>query len=87
MSRSTSVWATDPRDELPIKMGTEGISAYPPTTVMDVFKKTVEKHRDGPALRFKDLSSVSFLHESEYSVLFGTPACHQKTPFPCFQVL
>ncbi|CAM9368805.1 unnamed protein product, partial [Sphacelaria rigidula] len=52
-------WATDPHDELPIKMGTSGPSAYAPMTVMERFKNTVEEHGDQPALRFKDLSSVS----------------------------
>lgn len=52
------VWTTDPREELPIKMGTEGAAAKQPLTVYDRFKKTVENHGDEPALRFQDLSMV-----------------------------
>ena len=45
------VWTTDPHDELQVKMGTEGVSAKPATTVFKVFQKTVEQHGEEPALK------------------------------------
>jgi len=53
-----SVWATEPHAELPIKMGTSGAAAKPPTTVFKVFQRAVENHGDTPALKFKDTSQV-----------------------------
>ncbi|CAM9669890.1 unnamed protein product [Scytosiphon promiscuus] len=53
---SGSVWTTEPDAELPVKMGTSGAAALPPTTVFGVFQKTVESHGAKPALHFKDLS-------------------------------
>lgn len=53
-----SVWATEPDAELPVKMGASGAAAKPPTTVFEVFQRTVENHGVKPALKFKDLSGV-----------------------------
>jgi long-chain-fatty-acid--CoA ligase ACSBG len=47
------LWITDPRDDLEIRMGKEGVSAIAPKTVMEVFKTTVDKVGRKPALRIK----------------------------------
>lgn len=54
-----SVWATEPGADLPVKLGKAGTAAgRPATTVFQVFQKTVDKHGDKPALKFKDLSEA-----------------------------
>ncbi|CAB1117569.1 unnamed protein product [Ectocarpus sp. CCAP 1310/34] len=53
---SGTVWATEPHADLPIKMGTSGAAAKPPTTVFKVFQKAVENHGENVALKFKDTS-------------------------------
>lgn len=57
---SYRVWVTEPHDELPIKMGTEGVTAEKPLTVFEVFQRTVEEHGEKPALSYKDTSTVRF---------------------------
>lgn len=52
------MWATEPHAELPVKMGTEGVSAKAATTVFNVFRKAVEDHGERPAICFKDASQV-----------------------------
>lgn len=56
---SVRVWVTEPHEELPIKIGTEGASAAPPKTVFDVFKKCVEEHGEKTALKFQKVSEVN----------------------------
>lgn len=58
-SATSSVWATEPHADLPIKMGTTGAAAKAPSTVYKVFQKAVENHGENAALKFKDTSGVS----------------------------
>lgn len=50
---------TEPHEELPIKIGTEGASAAPPKTVLEVFRKCVEEHGENTALKFQKVSEVN----------------------------
>lgn len=54
------MWATEPHEEIPIKIGTEGASAAPPKTVFNVFKKCVEEHGENTALKFQKVSEVKW---------------------------
>lgn len=54
------IWATDPVVELPVKMGQEGVSATPPSTVYEVFQTTVENHGEEPALKYQHATEVIF---------------------------
>ena len=49
---------SDVKQEVRIRMGTEGQSAIPATTVMAGFDKTVAKMGDKPALHQKDMKTV-----------------------------
>jgi hypothetical protein len=37
-------WVVDPSDQIPLKIGREGVSSYRPQTIMEVFETTVAKH-------------------------------------------
>lgn len=47
------LWTTDIRKELPIRLGTEGIAADVPTTLIARFKRAAKEYRDWPALSVK----------------------------------
>jgi len=53
---SDKLWATEPNEKVKIRLGTEGISANDPITVCTLFKDTVHKFADRPALKYKDPS-------------------------------
>ena len=57
---------TNPMDEIDIAMGTEGLKAAEPITIGQLFKDTVSKIPDHPALRFKEGEDWKTLSYSEY---------------------
>ena len=52
-----SYWVTDPSKEVKLRMGEEGTAAEPPYTVLDMFRKTVEKYRKNPAIAIKKMGT------------------------------
>ena len=47
------LWTTDVRKELPIRMGSEGLAAEIPSTLIDEFRKTLAVYKERPALSTK----------------------------------
>jgi hypothetical protein len=44
LSGKGKLWVTDPTQELPLKIAPEGEASWEPETVMQVFRRTVERH-------------------------------------------
>lgn len=47
------LWTTDFKTELPIRLGTTGVSAAKPTTLIEDFRASVEKYKLRSALSVK----------------------------------
>ena len=54
LPKRTKFRTTNPQDALEIPMEPEGLGSEAPTTVGKVFKETVSKIPDKPALRYKE---------------------------------
>jgi hypothetical protein len=52
-STKNILWTDDFKTELPIRMGKEGPSAIPPTTLIDEFRRVVRQFPDRSALSSK----------------------------------
>ena len=57
---------TNPMDEIDIAMGTEGLKAAEPITIGQLFKDTVSKIPDHPALRYREGEDWKTISYSEY---------------------
>lgn len=56
------LWTDDFKAELPIRMGRQGTSAIPPSTLIEEFKLVVTKFGDRPALSHKHEGHWVTLH-------------------------
>lgn len=63
---SSRVWTTDPDIPVALRIGETGISAELPITVGEVFKQTVKKFADNPAMAFKEGESLKKISYKEY---------------------
>jgi hypothetical protein len=59
----------DVSKEVKIRMGKEGQSALPPTTVMQNFDAVVKKHGDKPAFHQKVLKPVRKVHGAAFKTV------------------
>ena len=66
LPKRTRYRTTDPHDTLEIPMEPDGLGADEPTTVGKVFKETVSKIPDKPALRYKDGDEWKTITYKEY---------------------
>ena len=66
LPKRTKYRTTNPRDTLEIPMEPEGLGADEPTTVGKVFKETVSRIPDKPALRYKDGDTWNTITYREY---------------------
>lgn len=61
-------WITDPSKEVKLRVEEFGAAAEPPYTVLDMFRKAVEKFRDNPAIAIKKMGTWHhWTYEKYYS--------------------
>ena len=63
---SSRVWTTDPNAPVALRIGETGLAAELPTTIGMMFKQTVEKFPDNPAMAFKEGESLRKISYKEY---------------------
>lgn len=54
----TKYWTTDPTEEIPIRMSATGFGSTTPVTVIDLFKTTLSKHANEPAMGLKRAATM-----------------------------
>ena len=61
-------WVSDPSMEVKLRTEEEGAAAEPPYTVLDLFRNTVEKYKNNPAIAIKKMGTWHhWTYEKYYS--------------------